>query len=360
MRSISPWWLLVIAVIFLIYLARDVLGPFVIAGVVAYAFSQPVNMAQRRTGWPRVVIIGIGYVIALAIVAILVVLIAEEAISQGQGLVAAGPDAISNALRAIFGSAVLSIAGQQISVDQIAFAIKDQLANVTASPGDAIHLASMAGSFLLDTFLVLVVTFYLLLDGPNLVRRLVRRIPTDRRERTVEILSRVHMTMGRWLRGQLILIAFVALLVYVVLGPILNVPHALALGILTGVLEIIPLIGPIIATIIAGTVAFSSGGFTTALIVVVFYIVLRLVEDQVVVPVVIGRAVHLHPVVTIFAVLVGLSVAGILGGLLGVPVAAAVGVIFDEFFPTDDEPMDELPTEPQPADSDPAANAPVV
>ena len=112
-----------------------------------------------------------------------------------------------------------------------------------------------------------------MLDGPNLVRRTMRRIPADRRERTIEVLSRVHRTMGRWLRGQLVLIAFVSLLVYVVLGPVLNVPHALALGILTGVLEIIPLIGPIIATIIAGTVAFSSGGLTTAIIVVVFYIV---------------------------------------------------------------------------------------
>ena len=73
-------------------------------------------------------------------------------------------------------------------------------------------------------------------------------------------------------------------------------------------------------------------------------------------PLVIGRAVHLHPVVTIFSVLVGLSVAGILGGLLGVPVAAAMGVIFDEFFPADDEP----PTQPPDPGPDPVAEAPPV
>jgi predicted PurR-regulated permease PerM len=79
--------------------------------------------------------------------------------------------------------------------------------------------------------------------------------------------------------------------------------------------------------------AFARGGAGLAGIVIVIYFVLRQVEDQVVMPVVIGRAVHLHPVVTIFAVLVGLSVYGVLGGLLGVPIAAALNVIFRELYP---------------------------
>ena len=89
-------------------------------------------------------------------------------------------------------------------------------------------------------------------------------------------------------------------------------------------------VGPLIATAIAGTDAFAHGGAGLALAVVVFYFVVRQVEDQVVMPVVVGRAVHLHPVVTIFAVLVGLSTYGVVGGLLGVPIAAAVNVIFRE------------------------------
>jgi predicted PurR-regulated permease PerM len=84
--------------------------------------------------------------------------------------------------------------------------------------------------------------------------------------------------------------------------------------------------------------AFARGGAGLAGIVIVIYFVLRQVEDQVVMPVVIGRAVHLHPVVTIFAVLVGLSVYGVLGGLLGVPIAAALNVIFRELYPAAAEP----------------------
>jgi predicted PurR-regulated permease PerM len=121
--------------------------------------------------------------------------------------------------------------------------------------------------------------------------------------------------------------------VYVALGPVLHLPYALGIAIVTGVLEIIPLIGPLIATAIAGIDAFARGGPELAAIVVILYFVIRQVEDQVVMPIVIGRAVHLHPVVTIFAVLVGLSVYGVLGGLLGVPIAAAVNVVFRELYP---------------------------
>ena len=142
--------------------------------------------------------------------------------------------------------------------------------------------------------------------------------------------------MGKWLRGQVFLIFLVAAVTYLVLGPVLHLPYALAIAVITGVLEIIPLVGPLAATVVAGTDAFARGGPSLAAIVVVFYFVLRQIEDQVVMPVVIGRAVHLHPVVTIFAVLVGLHVYGVLGGLLGVPVAAALNVVYRELYRPDE------------------------
>jgi predicted PurR-regulated permease PerM len=156
------------------------------------------------------------------------------------------------------------------------------------------------------------------------------------RERTTDVLARIHVILGKWLRGQLLLIALVAAVAYIGLGPVAHLPYALALAVLTGVLEIIPLIGPLIATAIVAIDAFARGGAGLAAAIIVFYFVLRQVEDQVVMPVVIGRAVHLHPVVTIFAVLVGLSIYGVLGGLLGVPIAAALNVIFRELYPNPD------------------------
>ena len=110
------------------------------------------------------------------------------------------------------------------------------------------------------------------------------------------------------------------------------------------------MIGPLVATAIAAVDAFAHGGTQLAIVVIVIYFVIRQVEDQVVSPIVIGRTVHLHPVITIFAVLVGLSVYGILGGLLGVPIAAAVNVVYREFYavaePVHAAPI--APAEPEP------------
>jgi len=181
--------------------------------------------------------------------------------------------------------------------------------------------------------LSLIITFYLILDGQRFGRFALQFLDREQRADALRLGHRIHVVLGRWLRGQLLLIGLVAAVIYVILGPILHVPYALALALLTGILEIIPLVGPVIAAALAATVAYSAHGTDTTIVVLVVYFVVRQVEDQVVMPLVIGRAVHLHPVITIFAVLVGLGTWGILGGLLGVPVAAALNVTLHELYP---------------------------
>src|SRR5207244_3146647 len=123
-------------------------------------------------------------------------------------------------------------------------------------------------------------------------------------------------------RGQLFLIVLMSAVTYVVLTFVFRLPFAVAIAFATGLLEVIPLLGPILATTIAASVALAHGGPGLALAVIVAYFVLRQIEDQVVMPLVVGRAVHLHPVATLFAVLAGGTIAGVLGMLLAVPTAA--------------------------------------
>jgi predicted PurR-regulated permease PerM len=131
-----------------------------------------------------------------------------------------------------------------------------------------------------------------------------------------------------------------SLVSFLILQFVFQVPYALPLGILTGFLEILPLLGPAIAAVLAAGVALAAHGPGAALSVIVAYTVLRQLEDQVVMPFVVGRAVELHPVVTIFAVLAGGAMAGPLGMLLAVPAAAAIKVVLDFLYPTD--PQDAL------------------
>ena len=135
--------------------------------------------------------------------------------------------------------------------------------------------------------LSVIVTFYFLVDGQMFVDRTIALLPDTQRARTADILGRIHVILGKWLRGQLLLIALVAAVAYVGLGPVLHLPYALALAVLTGILEIVPLIGPLVATLIVAVDAFARGGAGLAAAVIVFYFVLRQVEDQVVMPVVI-------------------------------------------------------------------------
>jgi predicted PurR-regulated permease PerM len=312
------------------WLALPILGPFIVAGVIAYAFSPVVTTVQHRSGLARVAVVAIGYVIALIAFGALDFFLVGRLIRELEQFNAGGPDALANAIRQLVGSDTIMIGSQQISVALIAQTLQADASGFFATPGNAVELASRVGEAALQAILIIIVTFYFLVDGAALRDRTVRVLPFQHRTRTIAVLARIHEILGKWLRGQLLLMALVALVVYVVVGPLLHLPYALAIAALTGILEIIPLVGPLIATTIAGTDAFAHGGAGLALGVVVFYFVVRQVEDQLVMPVVVGRAVHLHPVVTIFAVLVGLSTYGVLGGLLGVPIAAAVNVVFRE------------------------------
>lgn len=348
-RDRAPFAVLLLAAITILWVARGVLGPFVVAAVLAYAFSPLVTAGQERLRWPRPAVVGLGYAIVAAIVTVLGILLARRIGHELDLFAGGGPDSLAKALRDLVGSDVVVIGGQRLAVIDVAHEIQARVAGLVSSPGDALHLAGQAGEIGLQAILALIVTFYFLVDGAMFIQRTIALLPVQHRGRTREVLARIHVTLGRWLRGQILLIGLVAAVAYVGLGPIAHLPYALALAALTGFLEIIPLIGPLIATGIVAVDAFAHGGAGLTAAVVVFYFVLRQVEDQVVMPVVIGRAVHLHPVVTIFAVLVGLSLYGVLGGLLGVPIAAAVNVVFRELYPAQPERPDVPPVPPLPS-----------
>ncbi len=331
-----------IAVLVVLWLARGIIGPFVVAAVLAYAFSPVVSAIEDRTHAPRALIIGVGYVLVLGAIALVAVVAAARAGDEIRYLSSGGRDVIATALRKIFGDSIV-VAGTTYNVTDIAAQIRASLFGMIQTPSSAIQLAEQAVDIALQAILALIVTFYFLLDGRRFGLFALRFLDRSQRAEALRIGQRIHVVLGRWLRGQLLLIALVAIVLYVLLGPILHMPYALALAIVSGVLEIIPLVGPIIAAALAGTVAFATRGTDTTIVVLVIYLVLRQVEDQIVMPLVIGRAVHLHPVVTIFAVLVGLSAWGILGGLLGVPVAAALNVTLHELYPEQAGPDTDAP-----------------
>jgi predicted PurR-regulated permease PerM len=333
-------WALPVVILVLLYMARRVLGPFIIAGVLAYIFSMVVDRLQERLHWPRGLIVTLLYIAVLALLGAGLYFGAEALYMQTRDLLRRGPNLVEQGLRQIMGDQPYDFAGVTITAALLAERINEGVRGYFGNGGDAIHLAGEIVGRLLDSLLVIVVSFYLMLDGKRLGVYLLKFVPAGSRARTGYVAGRIHAVLGVYLRGQLLLIGLMSLVSFLILQFVFQVPYALPLGILTGFLEILPLLGPAIAAVLAAGVALAAHGPGAALGVIVAYTVLRQLEDQVVMPFVVGRAVELHPVVTIFAVLAGGAMAGPLGMLLAVPAAAAIKVVLDFLYPTD--PQDAL------------------
>jgi predicted PurR-regulated permease PerM len=320
-----------VAVVF--WFARPVLLPFAVATVIAYAFSPYIDIVQAKTGRSRTLIVALCYGTALVIIGALVFALAGPVSRELALLIQAGPNALDVALRQLLGGDSITIGNNTFTVGEIRAQLEAAVRQVLQTPEGAIRAASQLLQGTLDTILVVIVTFYLLLDGGRFAATALRFLdPRDRAE-VVRVSRTVHTVVGRWLRGQLVLVVFVSTVVTVVFATVLNLPYPLGLGVLVGALEVITYIGPIIAGVIVAIVALSSGGIGLAAASVVFLFVLRQLEDVLIMPNVLGRAVNLHPLVALFAVVVGTTAFGIVGTFLAVPVAAGINVALHEFYP---------------------------
>lgn len=178
------------------------------------------------------------------------------------------------------------------------------------------------------TITVLVFTFYMLLEGANIKASFLALFPPNERPRMSRVLSRIGLKFGGWLRAQLLLSSTMAAIVAAGLGG-LGMPFPILLGIVAGIGELIPMVGLTLGAVVAVLVALSQPLWRLTG-VVIFYIVVMNVEPHVLVPRIMSRVVGMSPILALVALLSGIKLLGILGGLLAVPVAAALQVIASE------------------------------
>lgn len=174
---------------------------------------------------------------------------------------------------------------------------------------------------------VLVLTFYLLLERPRL-DSLIAQFFVGREERVKSLYNRIEDKMGAWVRGQLALTIIIGVVVYVILT-ILQIPYALPLAILAGILEIVPVIGPIISSIPSILIAYLASPFMGLVVAIAFFVIQQL-ENHLVVPQVMKKAVGLNPLIVILAVSIGGRLLGISGALLAVPITVVIQIIIED------------------------------
>jgi len=175
----------------------------------------------------------------------------------------------------------------------------------------------------LSFILIVVLSFYLAVQEDGVGKFLRVIVPLKHEKYIIDLWRRSQIKIGLWIQGQLLLAAMVMILVYLGLL-IIGVPHALLLAVLAGAFEIIPLFGPILAAIPALFVAFADGGTTMLLLVAGLYLVIQQFENHLMYPLVVKKVVGVPPMVSIAALVVGGQLAGFLGVLISVPVAAAL------------------------------------
>ncbi|MEK4031823.1 AI-2E family transporter [Methylocystis sp. IM3] len=183
----------------------------------------------------------------------------------------------------------------------------------------------MSFAALFGGILVLVLLFYLLAQGPEIVRGVLWLAPPEKRLMIERVWSRLGPLLWRYVLGVLIVVAFTTLAAYVGLGLVLGLRHALFLVLLTGFLEMIPVLGPGASALIGGLVAIQNAtGLGPVVAYAVYVIFLRLTIDQLLGPLVLGAAATLSPVVIIFCFLVGGTLFGVPGIILAAPLALTI------------------------------------
>jgi predicted PurR-regulated permease PerM len=187
-----------------------------------------------------------------------------------------------------------------------------------------------AFSFIGQLLTVLAITFLLVLHGRQYVN-LGLSLTGDRSERYRQVIIKVNRAVAQYVLGNITISVLATIATWIVLS-ILGVPYALALGIVVGFFDLLPLVGATLGAIVVA-IATVTVDFPTATIVwVVFIVVWQRFEDYVVQPLVYGRSLKVNPIVTIVSVLAGAALLGILGALLAIPIAAAIQIVLGEWW----------------------------
>jgi len=316
------WVLGIILSLWLVIQIREILVSVLLAFILAMAVAPLVDLLQKRK-IPRALSISLIYLIIIAVMVLVFRLIIPPVINQLGGIYQNRLGYVDT-ISGYFGPVAANIKINMLS----AF---DKIGSTISTTNFSGIFSSAKGVFigLIDTILVFVLSFYFLLSKKGPENIIIAYVPKKHQKRTTVIYKKISQKMSYWLRGQV----FLGLIIFVVnwVGlSILGVKYALTLAIISGILEVLPVIGPWIAGILAVTVALTVSPFL-AIIVAAWFVLVQQLENHIIVPQVMRKSLGLNPIVVILAILIGGNLLGIIGILISVPVASAVGILLEEF-----------------------------
>jgi len=299
--------------LYLLFLIRQIIGVFFIALVLMSALN-PIIKRLEKWHLPRILGILVVYLLIFASLGLIVAGIIPPLVDQTSVLLGRFPDYV-----------------QELSLPSIDHNfLESQLNQLGSLPGSVLKLTMGVFNNLLTFFVIMVLTFYLLIERKNLNKYLLFLFGSGREKKAKKFVDELENKLGGWVRAQVTLMAIIGLMSYFGLR-LLGIDFALPLALLAGVLEIIPNVGPTLAAIPAALIALSISPLM-GLAVVALYFLIQQIENTIIVPQVMARETGVNPLVSILSLAIGYRLAGVAGVILAIPVVILIQVIASEIY----------------------------
>lgn len=317
---------------------RELIFVLLFGMVVAFLLSPVVAFLQRTM--PRWLAVLIAFLGALLLVSVGLALIATPVVSQGRNLTSRIPEAVEM----LQSPEPLQLGGFQIPGD-----VKQRIGTALAERGGQL-VEQSAGLVLrvvtavVDIVLVLVLALYMLGAANRIRSSILHLLPRRWRPVAEQAEDELADVFGRYVRGQLLLGLVIGLLNFAAFTA-LGLPYAALLAVLAGILELVPIVGPIVAGTVAASVAiFQPEPFPLTIWVIIAATAIQQLENHLLVPRISGGAVGIHPLAALLSVAIGIQVFGIAGGLFAVPVAGVIALYGRRWLAARDAREDNEPT----------------
>ena len=312
------FFMLILAVV--LFLALDVLVALFLAIVISSALDPVVSWLEKKRV-PRLLgTLGL-YLIVIFLLALVVYAIVPIALSELSNLLENLSDKVSRPnLEFINISQIVETVNQGLG----------RITNVLISGGQSfLDITSKVLGGIALTASIFVLSFYLTVGKDGVERFLLTVLPSGYEEKAVDLYGRVRRKIGRWLRGQLVLSLVIGFAVFVGLW-LLGVKYALILGIVAGILELVPYVGPIFSGGVAVLVALTTS-FTLGIYTLLLFVVIQQIENNVLVPAVMSLTTSLNPVAILISLLIGAKLFGFIGLILAVPAAVLLQELAEDW-----------------------------
>jgi predicted PurR-regulated permease PerM len=315
----------------LLYRFNQVIFILFIAIVMGTVIRPVVTWLHRR-GLPRIAGVILVYLVLLALLISFVLLLFPLIVEQGTTIAAAVPGYYQNLLEWMVNDPnqwIVRLSEFLPATLPGLEPIQQTGQQMLASAGQAMGYVASAAKVIFIATAILLLAFHWTLDGPRTIRSLLLLLPKDQRESISELISAMETKVGSYIAGQGLLclvIGILALVAYLLIG----LPNAFVLALVAGVLEAVPMIGPLLGAIPAALVALSIAPIKLIWVIVATVIIQQL-ENSLLVPRVMHKAVGVNPFVSLLAIFALSSLFGIAGALMAIPIAAIIQILLDRF-----------------------------